>query len=214
METAGLLSGFTDILSSQPLYKTTLTVNKATMIQGKSETTSADCWVTRSWDKDYNCTDCKPTLSIFRNSYFALMLTDQHGIAKVPSKDGVCVASCRLEGFTFSMLLDHALYMLTTAAIDKVEPRSNDPQGPVHALREAILLNKEVHIFISSGTSLILEGPAGYMYAMQRALDLTACKSFGVGKNNLFRRMVFIQPSINNTARPNNKSSMKEMLAH
>ena len=91
------------------------------------------------------------------------MLTDQHSIAKVPSKDEVCITSCRLEGFTCSILLDHVLHMLTTAAIANVEPRSNDPQGPVHTLREAILLGKEVHIFISSGTSLILEDPAGYM---------------------------------------------------
>ena len=104
--------------------------------------------------------------------------------------------------------------MLTTAAIDNVEPRSNDPHGPVHALREAIRQNKEVHIFISSGTSLILEGPAGYSYAMQRALDLISCKSFGVGKHNLFRRMVFIQPCINNVKGPTNRSTMKEMMAH
>ena len=99
-------------------------------------------------------------------------------------------------------------------AIDNIEARSNYPQGPVHALREAIMLGKEVHIFISSGTSLILEGPAGYTYAMQRALDLTACKSFGVGKHNLFRRMIFVQPCTNNTTRPDNKSSVKEMMAH
>ena len=123
------------------------------------------------------------------------MLGDQHSVAKVPNKDGMCIANCRLEGFTCSMLLDHIFHMLTTAAIADVEPRSNDPQGPVHALREAILLGKEVHIFISSGTSLILEGPAGYTYAMQRALDLTACKSFRVGKHNLFRRMILSSPA-------------------
>ena len=76
------------------------------------------------------------------------------------------------------------------------------------------MLGKEAHIFILSGTSLILEGPAGYTYAMQHALDLTACKSFGVGKHNLFRRMIFVQPSTNNTTRPDNKSNMKGMMAH
>ena len=98
-------------------------------------------------------------------------------------------------------------------AIDNVEARSNYPQGPVHALREAIMLGKEVHIFISSGTSLILEGP-GYTYVMQRALDLTACKSFGAGKQNLFRRMIFFQPCTNNTTRPDDRSSVKEMMVH
>ena len=142
------------------------------------------------------------------------MLGDQHSIAKVPSKDGMCIASCRLEGFTFSMLLDHIFHMLTTAAIANVEPRSNDQFGPVHALREAILLGKEIHIFICSGTSLILEGPAGYTYAMQRALDLTACKSFEMSKYNLFRRIIYVQPATNTTTRTDNQSSVKEMMAH
>ena len=97
IETAGLLTGFTDMLVTQPYYKTVLKVNKASNYQGYSENTSVDCWVTRSWDSSYNCTDCTPTHSIFRNSYFALMLGDQDSIAKVPSKDGMCIASCRLE---------------------------------------------------------------------------------------------------------------------
>ena len=46
IETAGLLTGLTDILVTQPYYKTTLTVNKAPMFQGHSENTSVDCWVT------------------------------------------------------------------------------------------------------------------------------------------------------------------------
>ena len=95
VETAGLLTGYTDMLSSQPFYKATLTVTKATMIPGNSETTTVDTWVTRSWDKDYNCTDCRPSHSIFKNTYFALMLTDQHGVAKVPCQDGICIASCK-----------------------------------------------------------------------------------------------------------------------
>ena len=38
-------------------------------------------------------------------------------------------------------------------------------------LHDALKLHKEIHIFLSSGTSLILEGPSGYSYAMQRGLD-------------------------------------------
>ena len=49
---------------------------------------------------------------------------------------------------------------------------------------------------------------------MQRGLDLLSCKSFGVGKNNLFRRIVFPQPVINNISRPTNRSTMKQLMAH
>ena len=93
MESAGLLTVCTDMLSSQPFYKVTLTVTKATMVPGISETTTVDTWVTRSWDDDWNCTDCRPKHSIFKNSYFALMISDHHGIAKVPCLDGICEAA-------------------------------------------------------------------------------------------------------------------------
>ena len=66
----------------------------------------------------------------------------------------------------------------------------------------------------SSGTSLILEGPAGYTYSMQRGLDLLSCKSFGIGKHNLFRRIVFPQPVINNISRPTNRPTLKQLMAH
>ena len=82
------------------------------------------------------------------------------------------------------------------------------------ALEEALKLGKDIHIFLGSGTGLILEGPSGYTYQMQRALDLTACKSFGTGKSNPFKRIVFAQPATHNTAMANNDSSMKEMMAH
>ena len=48
---------------------------------------------------------------------------------------------------------------------------------------------------------------------MQRGLDLVSCKAFGVGKNNLFRRIVFPQPMTNNVKGLSNRSTMKEMMA-
>ena len=122
MESGGLLAGYTDLLSSQPFYKVTLTVTKATMVPGVSETTTATTWMTRSWDDDWNCTDCRPKHSIFKNSYFALVITDHHGLAKVPCVDGICIASCRFEGFTLSMMLDHVYHMLSTTAIARWSP--------------------------------------------------------------------------------------------
>ena len=50
--------------------------------------------------------------------------------------------------------------------------------------------------------------------ALVDTLDLINCKSFGVGKNNLFRRIVFTQPCTNNIKGPSNRSTMKEMMAH
>ena len=89
-------------------------------------------------DKLFNCTDCKVRHSIFKNDYFPVILGDQDMISKVPSVDGVCIASCRIENFTMSMLLDDVIFMVTQGAMNDVPPRSNDEFGPVHALEEAI----------------------------------------------------------------------------
>ena len=87
-------------------------------------------------------------------------------ISKVHSVDGVCITSCRMENFTMSMLLDNVIFMVSQAAMNDVPPRSNDEFGPVHALEKAIKQGKEIHIFLGSGTGLILEGPSGYTYQM------------------------------------------------
>lgn len=175
---------------------------------------SIETVVTRSWNNEWLGTACKPAHHILKATYFALMVTDHHGLAKVPALDGMCVASCRFEGFTLGQILDHVFHMVVAAWVSGEEPRSSDEHGPVHALHKALQLNKEIHIFISSGTSLILEGPAGYTYQMQRGLDLMACKSFGTGKSNLFSRVVYIQPTINNTVKPNNDMSLRHLMAH
>ena len=64
-----------------------------------------------------------------------------------------------------SILLDHVLFMVTQAAMNETPPhRGNDQYGPVHALEEALKQEKDIHIFLGSGTGLILEGPSGYTY--------------------------------------------------
>ena len=122
-ETAGLQGGFSDIIGTQMYYKKTLTVDKAPNYQNFTETTTVDAWVTRSWDNDFNCTDCKIKHSLFRNDYFAVMLGDQHMISKVPSLDEVCIASCRMESFTMAMFLDHVIFMVTQTAMNDVPPK-------------------------------------------------------------------------------------------
>ena len=94
--------------------------------------------------------------------------------------------------------------MVSQAAINKTPPRSNDQFSLVHALEEAIRLEKEIHVFLASGTGLILEGSSGYTYQMQRALDLIARKSLGTGKSNPFKRCVFTHPTTRNTTMAGN----------
>ena len=102
------------------------------------------------------------------------------------------------------MLLDHTIFMVSQATINDTPPRSNDQFGPVHTLEEAIRLEKDIHVFLASGTGLILEGSSGYTYQMQRALDLIAFKSLGTDKSSPFKRVVFIQPTTPNTTMASN----------
>ena len=51
--------------------------------------------------------------------------------------------------------------------VDKGQNVSNDRNGAVDAIQEAIKLDKKINMFIGSGTSHMLSGPTGYVHSLQ-----------------------------------------------
>ena len=88
------------------------------------------------------------------------------------------------------------MYLLTEAAIACKRARSPDAFGACEALQTALDQDKDIYLFMSSGTGLLMDMSSGYSYQMQRTLDLTSCNKFGGAKGSLFRRLVFLQPAI------------------
>ena len=57
--------------------------------------------------------------------------------------------------------------ILLPIEVDKGCNNSNDRNGAVDILQEAISLDKKINLFIVSGTSHLLSGPTGYIHSLQ-----------------------------------------------
>ena len=77
----------------------------------------------------------------------------------------------------------------------------------------AVEQQKDIYLFLSSGTGLLMDLAGGYNYQMQKALDLTNCNKFGGAKGGLLRRIIFLQPAIPSIKVPSSKTPLKEKLA-
>ena len=78
----------------------------------------------------------------------------------------------------------------------RVNPVSEDAHGPVTVLNRALLLGKEIHVFIASGTGMRADQATGYSVEMQRIINLTSSRCFGQGRHTFFKNVVFLQPAI------------------
>ena len=50
--------------------------------------------------------------SIHKKEYFALIISDQHMVAKVPALDGDCVATFIFENLTLAQLIGHTIFTI------------------------------------------------------------------------------------------------------
>ena len=153
-------------------------------------------WTTRSWDENFMCTECEVPHSIFEKSYFVIIVADQHMVCKVPAFEGICVAVIRLQDLSMAQLIDLTIFKITQAVLVNKRARCSDAHGCCEVIQQAIEKQKEIYLFLSSDTGLVIDQSGGYSYQMQRAIDLINCKSFGGARNGMFRRIVFLTPAI------------------
>ena len=143
----------------------------------------------------------------------AIIVSDQHMVAKVPALVGVCIATCRYENLTLAQIIDHTIFMIADTALKGKKPRSPDKFGAVSDIEKAND-GREIYLFLSSGTELVLEQGARTSYQMQRALDLISCSKVGTGKAGPIKCVVFLQPAVHSISKTTNDSSGKVQLAN
>ena len=95
----------------------------------------------------------------------------------------------------------------------RVNPVSEDAHGPVTVLNRALLLGKEIHVFIASGTGMRADQATSYSVEMQHIINLTSSRCFGQGRHTLFKNVVFLQPAIPFLNPPTNEMPHKQQLA-
>jgi hypothetical protein len=211
----GLKGGFSDISIRQSIYNVSFHANVGPKWKSEGEDEKVVTSVTRSWDDQWYCLECvgKNRHSIFSKRFFAIVIADQHFPSMVPAMNGVCICVIRHQDLSAAQLLTHTIWMLADAAESNVKPRSADEFGAASALQVAYEREKEIHIFLTSGTGLVSDQAAGTSYQMQRGLRLISDDKLGRGKSSLFKRLIFLQPAIPSIDFAKEDTSIKDKLA-
>ena len=167
----------------------------------ESITDKLDLMITRSWTDEYNCNICQKSHPIIsKNSVsFAIVIGDQHVPSCIPGVNGgPCIPVVRYQDASLSSIGTHIFWVLAAAwgQSPRVTPVSADAHGPVTVLHRALLLGKEIHVFLASGTGMRSDQGTGYSTEMQRIINLSSSKCFGTGKHSQFKTVVFLQPAI------------------
>jgi len=212
-ELSGLHSGFTDLSLRQAFYEQKLSCNKSPSWMKNKEDEAVTTWTTRSWDNQFMCKECDTPHSIFDKPHFVIVVADQHMVAKVPAFEGQCICVIRLQDLSMGQLIDLTIFKIVQAALSEKRARCNDEHGACEVIQQAIEKQKEIYLFLSSGTGLVIDQSGGYSYQLQRALNLVNCKSFGGARNGMFRRIIFLAPAIPFIQLPKSDSPLKEMMA-
>ena len=74
---------------------------------------------------------------------------------------------CTYGNATLDILRRHIVLPIE---VDKGMNISNDRNGAVDIIQEAIAQDKKINLFFGSGTSHLLCGPTGYIYSLQELL--------------------------------------------
>ena len=174
--------------------------------------------ITRTWDQYYNCVIClKPHPIIHKgNKSFGLVIGDQNLPGAIPGINGApCMPVVRYSNASLSSIGTHIFWLLASCwgKNPRTTPISADAHGPVTVLNRALLLGKEIHIFIASGSGMRADQATGYSVEMQRIINLTSSRCFGEGRKTMFKTVVFLQPAIPYLDPPMNSMPLKQQMA-
>jgi hypothetical protein len=91
------------------MYTSHLIANTGPEWKKEAETDKVDTVVTRSWDNQFYCVECKGQKRhyIFKGKFFAIGVADQHHPAMLPAVDGVCICVIRHQDLSVAQLLTH-----------------------------------------------------------------------------------------------------------
>ena len=109
-------------------------------------------------------TSCLVPHSIWNKEDVNILLSDQHVPTAVHKYEGRCMIMLTYGNATLGIIRRHKLLPIE---VDKGCNNSNDRNGAVDILQEAISQDKKINLFIVSGTSHLLSGPTGYIHSLQ-----------------------------------------------
>ena len=124
----------------------------------------------------------------------------------------MCTAVLRYSNTTLADIIEYMLLPLIKEGLNRT---TGDAHGFTELLSLAMKEKIEIHLAVLSGTSLLLDGPAGYTGGMQSIYELTQANVFklGRGKEDKTRivTMLFHQPALPATLYQNGPRKTKRM---
>jgi hypothetical protein len=137
-------------------------------------------------------------LDNFEGKGITIMLGDQHCPAIITIESSSCVISMRYSNTTLTE--QHKCVMLP-ALKNSADFHSKDRNGFTDILQHALHEGIEIKLIISSGTSWLTDGPAGYAEGQQVMYDWSQAHMFrmgkqGVGARSLIPCILFPKPMV------------------
>ena len=212
---AGLNSAYTDMCATQNPRTVVFTVNTnaATDIQAWTETHTS--LVTASWEgPNFQCTNCTTGHTaghslVVKNGVLCIAISDQHAPARLDSPDELCIASYRMSNSTMRNFNTHLFNPMLKANGMAVDAHR---YGVVDLIQRAMSVNMRIYMSVSSGTSLIEEGPAGYIQGMQDVLAFVSNRYFEQQGAKIFGDVSFPAPLLPYLRPAQNGDTAKSIL--
>ena len=192
---------WTDQIISCPPVKTKF----SKQIGGKTESASRfwETTVSNTYDDNYHCKVCvgdranHDILDNFGGKCIRIVLSDQH-VPRVISD--TCHFCTVIIGYSNASLEDMLDYIWIPMVKDGLDIVSIDAKGFKDLIKEAMARGLVIHLAVTSGTSLLTVGPAGYTESMTFVYQISQSNLFKLDKGKVtrsqFASLLFPQPAL------------------
>ena len=203
----GVRQGWTDVIAACPVAQQSFDLGHSNVTVASSGGGGAQLHTTTT--KTYNtetleCLICTAprenhyNSDNFENNGSTILLGNQHCPALITMESSSCVLAMRYSNTTLTELYE---YFMLPALKNSAKFHSKERNGLTDVLQLALHERIEIKLVISSGTSWLTDGPAGYADSLQVMYDRSQAHLFrmgkqGVGARSLITCILFPQPQV------------------
>ena len=120
----------------------------------------------------------------YKSAGVRILLADQFAPSTLCDSGEMCTVVLR---YSNSTLADFTEYMLLPMVREGLNHTTGDNKGFTELVSQAMKEEIEIHLAILSGTSLLLDGAAGYTGGMTAIYELTQANEIKLGKSGMTR---------------------------
>ena len=203
----GVKGDWTDIIVQCPVTQQSLEVGHGSVSIVSSGGGGTHLHTTKSVTYDPEDLSCRVCLGTRKGHHIldnhlgkglTIIIGDQHLPAMITSESEQCTVVCRYSNTTMADLHE---FMMMPLIKNPAILQSKDKGGFSEVVKQAVELELDITLVVSSGTSWLNDGPGGYVDSMQVIYDWSQAFAFKVKTRDkkykaLFSCVLFPQPMI------------------